>query len=98
MQQRFQLCCNIMALALFGCAQIVHKRRQHSDTLQKRIVDLSGKVQNLRRKISCWKLLSLVVQTVIPAVHGHGVKRVILIRSDLQKPALLSHICFAAVR
>ena len=87
MQQRFQLCRNIMALALFGCAQIVHKRRQHSDTLQKRIVDLSGKVQNLRCKLSCRKLLSLVVHTVIPAVHCHGVKRVILIRPDLQKPA-----------
>ena len=44
-QQRFQLCRNIMALALFGCAQIVHKRRQHSDTLQQRIVDHTGKIQ-----------------------------------------------------
>ena len=87
MQQRFQLCCNIMALALFGCAQIVHKRRQHSDTLQKRIVDHTGKIQDLRCKLSCRKLLSLVVHTVIPAVHCHGVKRVILIRPDLQKPA-----------
>ena len=87
MQQRFQLCCNIMALALFGCAQIVHERRQHSDTLQKRIVDRTGKVQNLRCKMSCRKFLSFVVHTVIPAVHCHGVKCVVLIRSDFQKPA-----------
>ncbi len=56
MQQWFQLCRNIMALALFGCAQIVHKRRQHSNALQQRIVDRSCKVQNLCRKISCRKL------------------------------------------
>lgn len=74
-----------MALALFGCAQIVYKRRQHSDTLQKRIVDRTCKVQDLRCKMSCRKFLSLVVHTVIPAVHCHGVKCVVLIRSDFQK-------------